>query len=612
MNKSAVRSEESRQSSSLPSTYSSSSLNSEDERLALLSDINALQALFPGVTPKEETPLIKHPNMTPAVFSKKFDYVMGIYRAVGVTFKGTRVGPSTPQWLLLTSFVIQQNASHYSAWKDRRDVFLQPSRLLTSTRDAFMAENGQQCCGDKSDSLAKVIQEWLPAQCDVQGPTGEYSVWRAIRWELKAMERFALMNPKNFQAWHHRGEMLREALMHANSAVTGSRSAFDGYLLTCHNMQFSDIDERVFCDAALDDDSKNYHAWLYRSWFVHSFPFLLHPPSWDSLLGGDQGTEDKHSELHAAPFRSFTVEEDWLHKCLQPIIPECPLSDELTSTAKRILHDCMNNSAWCHRFYVFEHDLIVPLIRVIPPQQTEEAKLILKRLCECEMFYALQWCAYEPCNESSFVHARCVAVLHQAVAIHLCLSSHEDAPHVFLRDDEIIQVAGSSSLRHMNLRDKLRWGAFLETFRLLLCQVNVLSDVITPRAEEFRSGGEGRDDATISVIRKRRSQFLLDNTHQVYTARYRCLFTILEYMWRCYFTVSDRENVAAALPPEVYAGGDAEAAALAQQQSDDCVKFFLEAELQALRLARRLFVEDDIRRKYWKHEMNIVMNRDYV
>ncbi|RNF19828.1 putative protein farnesyltransferase alpha subunit [Trypanosoma conorhini] len=607
-------------SSSSFTTVPSSNSSCADAKLDLLLNVETLQTLFQDVEPTKEPVLTRQPDVLRIQYTKDFDRVMGLYRSLSPKFSGVLRAAPSARWFLLTAFVLRQCQSHYTAWKDRRDVVMGSARLQGSTRESLLAEWGN-CCGSRAGTdprwkeLMPIVESWLPAEADLKGPTGAFSVWRAVLWELRAIEGFNLRNHKNFQVWHHRKELLLEALARTESpprsSVIASLKLLDRYLTQHHNMCFSDIDERPLCSNVFILDHKNYHVWLHRAWFVHTFPFLVQPPSWPALLD-DCTVRTGQPEKSTTPLRPFAVQESWGEECLAPQLPPCGLKEELDYTASLIQWDCLNNSVWCHRFYLFDRDLIGASLQTCSSQSPADVDAVLRHLCLDEMHYALQWCVYEPCNESSFVHARGIASVYQAAALRLYLSSNAAEAHNFLGDTVPISSMAPVPSHYKCLKEKVPWDVFLRTFSLVKQQLSVLRDNVAPRAEELRRSASAGDEASLREMRRCRSQYLVDNVHQVYAASYHLLFMLLEQLWCCYFTDAERSRVGEALPPEKYTEGDEAAAeAVAKQSLHDCVRCFLEHELQAMGLARRLVVEDAIRSKYWKNEINLVMHRDY-
>ncbi|XP_027196563.2 farnesyl transferase alpha [Dermatophagoides pteronyssinus] len=145
----------------------------------------------------------------------------------------------------------------------------------------------------------------LTEDCIRFNPTN-YTVWHYRRIllerlkkdpidELNYIHRIILKNPKNYQVWEHQKFMLRKIREKIE------RNEFDGKLT------IEDVCQKFkqFIDKVLHyDDSKNYHAWQQRQWFIRD---------WKKFDG------------------------------------------EIDFTEKMIDHDIRNNSAWNHRFFVIKN-----------------------------------------------------------------------------------------------------------------------------------------------------------------------------------------------------------------------------------------------------------------
>ena len=76
--------------------------------------------------------------------------------------------------------------------------------------------------------------------------------------ELEFCSLIGRDNPKNYQVWHHRLQVL---FMHPSPKSLV-------------------VEELRFIELMLSDDAKNYHAWTYRQWLLTHFPDVL----WDDEL----------------------------------------------------------------------------------------------------------------------------------------------------------------------------------------------------------------------------------------------------------------------------------------------------------------------------------------
>ncbi|KAH9598817.1 Protein prenyltransferase [Trypanosoma melophagium] len=606
---------ESSSSSSFRTISSCDSSVEEDVRLLMLSHVETIQDLLKGVEITEEPSFAILRTNEPTVETRSSNKVLGLYRTMSGIFSGIR-SPSSPKWFLLTAFILHGIPMHYSVWKERRDIILEPTRLWNSTQDILISEEESKN-HILPDNLIKVVNEWLPSRKELESTNGILSNWRGVRWELDAVKCFNLKYQKNFQVWHHRRELLETALKQIEPSlsltVLASMDNFNQFLRTQHKMEFSDIDERIICGMALEMDSKNYHVWLHRSWFIHAFSFLVSLPSWEQLMkpfGFIKNTNNTDKNI----FKKFVVEKEWKNLSLIPTVPSCALNEELLYTAALIRYDCLNNSAWCHRFSLFSHDLIYTLMQTSSSISMDNLKEVLYCLCGEELHYTLQWCVYNPSNESSFVHARAVAVLYQATLLRLYLNNKSsETGYNYLSEEGPIIASKNLPSHYLSLKERIPWEDYLNSFSLLQQHLSVLQEVVVPYSEKLRNKTASRDEETVEALHSCASQFLLDNLHQVYAAIYHSLFVMLEQIWCCYFTEEERNCVHELLPSNTYSGGiaAAEAQIIQKPTTEESVRFLLESEVEAMRLARNLVYKDSIRSKYWKHEIRIVMHRQY-
>ena len=137
-------------------------------------------------------PIAQADSVAPVVairYSDKFSDCHGYLRAV------MKSGEKSPRVVALTKTCIDCNPANYTAWKYRRD--------------AILATNA------------------------------------SIEEELELIAQLCSRHPKNFQIWHHRGELLRALGCIAN--------------------------EKEVTAVALDEDAKNYHVWSHRKTMVANF-----------------------------------------------------------------------------------------------------------------------------------------------------------------------------------------------------------------------------------------------------------------------------------------------------------------------------------------------------
>lgn len=244
-----------------------------------------------------------------------------------------------------------------------------------------------------------------------------FSIWRSVKWELKAILPLVEEKPKNFQVWNHRllllqhavkctrEEMIAFAKMDSYSIssteevpqgeVQGnlqrrcwgvgqkgerveSEENWNRYLQRYHHSSLSlenDFDDRALIEETLKNEAKNYHAWLYRVEFLRLFPFYLRIPSIEALQDHLGIYSKKESgNVCSSPFpesekdasESIVMEEEVHSAALFPsssvsLLPSCPLRTEFDLTEHLIAEDVWNNSAWSHRYCMFHSHLLFPL-----------------------------------------------------------------------------------------------------------------------------------------------------------------------------------------------------------------------------------------------------------
>ncbi|RKP40338.1 hypothetical protein BJ085DRAFT_42542 [Dimargaris cristalligena] len=141
---------------------------------------------------KDVTPIPQddglHP-IAPISYTKEYSEVMDYFRAI------SRQKELSPRALQLTEEIIWINPGHYTAWAYRLDIL---------------------------------------KHLNVD-----------LRTELTFLDEFAEENPKTYQLWHHRREIIK--LLDDPSG------------------------EMAVIAKILQEDSKNFHAWSYRQWILTRF-----------------------------------------------------------------------------------------------------------------------------------------------------------------------------------------------------------------------------------------------------------------------------------------------------------------------------------------------------
>jgi hypothetical protein len=332
------------------------------------------------------------PEPAPAVpvvqipYTPTFDLVLSLYRGL----LSPAFNEMSPRFAVLNAFALQQCGTHYTCWKNRRDWITSPTAFVQTAWSnwkipSFLSESEQS-------GLQKLLRHWCPGPNDF-AEGGTYCPLRALRFELRVQGWFCENNPKNFQVLNHRKELSRlvaemkcahsspcKGLLDVTTAIRiRGDLVIEKLSLSDHNeecrkggteVKGSDLDDRPLTESLFKNDSKNYHAWSYRAWMVGYYPaFLLNLDAWKA---------------------------------------------EVEFTATLIEKDPFNNSAWCHRYFLFR--LLVdpprelaarpsppytPLTQLIPDPLELEAQL----LAECNLF-THRWIVWEPNNESPFNHSR--------------------------------------------------------------------------------------------------------------------------------------------------------------------------------------------------------------
>ncbi|KAG5497387.1 hypothetical protein JIQ42_03873 [Leishmania sp. Namibia] len=677
MNHSSRSSSSSSGSSSPAASTTHSQGSEDGEWLYQLACVETFMPLAEDVTPVDENTFDSPEHPVARInYSPNFSFIYGVYRSLrghldyapmlpasGEPCESGELPPvihtirtSAARWFLLLAFALRQCTSNYTVWKDRRDVLMSPAVLAQATRDALPAlsvpaailsrtASEAECRAalrqmhKKQKKLSRTSQHWLPARADIVWE-GRLSPWRAVHWELTAVGCFTRLYHKNFQVWHHRRELLTYALQQSPSharcsedaaaasrkpaqqreggsplvPIMASEAIFSDYLCRHAGLDFAAVDERPTLRAVLcNEDGKNYHAWLHLSWYLHTFSFLLTPPSLEDLK--------EHETVVTAVIANnglcFTPHPNWVTAsesaapmALCPTLPPSPLTNELQFTAQLIHQDSHNNSAWCHRFALLKEALLRRLWWELcwgdctndfgGPLTNENWQRTVRVVCAVELDYAMQWLYVDPTNEAAYTHARSVAFLFHTLATrqyvwaaeHASAEGSEELKRYLVEAPLLTPVAlarselradadagtVSPSTQLMNLlRDRQRrvpWSTYVDSFALVRQMQRVLHTAIRPRVTELEeqaarillsvaeskgsSPGQApkpKATAALKSLYERSSQYMLDNFHQVDTAQYLACQGMLEEMWLTYMNAAQRRRVQELRPSEAYREG---------------------------------------------------------
>ena len=142
--------------------------------------------------------------------------------------------------------------------------------------------------------------------------------------ELEWVTDLAADNPKNYQIWQYRKQLIMRIVPGARSGSGGggaaAAAAGSAKLPSAEGVAAVLAAEPRFVEEHLSDDSKNYHAWAYRQWLVGTFGL------WEA--GGPLEAGGATAEQH---------------------------DGEMAFVERMISADVCNNSAWNHRFAVVCH-----------------------------------------------------------------------------------------------------------------------------------------------------------------------------------------------------------------------------------------------------------------
>lgn len=381
-----------------------------------------------------------------------------------------------------------------------------------------------------------------------------------------------------------------------------SSALFSEYLSREHDasLDFYDFDERVVCDCVhLEEDSKNYHVWTHRMWFLTCLPFLHATPNWADVVLAVEGTNNfDRNEISPNDEVAHVGNPSGLACFLPGGEGDHFVRDELIHTSDLILADWFNNSAWCHRFAVIQKFVLAPYeASECRPDNVHQFVKVMYALCRRELAFALHWAAAEPCNECPFVYAKGIADLYQLAAVKAQLIQQSNGA---------LENGAEACLSKV-----LRFEEFSATYKLHDMWSAALEAHVAPLAEALfaRRGDEDRhQDENGSQEDVARSRFLRNNTHQVTAALFKLLFDRLEATWSTYFSPEERLLLQTTSVKERFLG--------AVVETEDGSKMswqtaFESWEVRCVELGKELYARDGIRSKYWKHEVHVVIHRQY-
>lgn len=622
-----------------------------------------------------DLPYTPEPNVHPPVvkirYSDNFDKVLSVYRAM-VTIRnangGSLLSPvfrrnaGLSRWLLTLGYVLTRCPAHYTVWKERRDLMfplsstktteleiqhdnnVAPPLLSDCCRESFISpnNNSNQEFASLAPDLKEILSYWTPSIDELVSSSGIVSVWRCVAWELKLVaQSFAKDFHKNFQLWHHRRELIERALLTVPQESRASVGALTSFLQREHHesLTFSTFDERIIAQYILKEvDSKNYHVWSHYMNMLLVFPFLLCPFPQNALheaVGEAMGSEVS-TTLNNDVYRRFwrndktftsrnvgvlqvrQVKDVFQTDALRthPVtLSGSAICSEMAFTAQLINEDWFNNSAWSHRFAIFQrHCLRDSFLDSILNGSDDEVLATIRNLCVSEMVYALGWALAEPCNECPFVYLKGVADQYQMKALSfLC------------------------SVRQVNSPRELPWSDYLQSLELHLRALLFLTNDVVPVVSLVN-----RDSAEVIP----RTKFLQNNLHQAAAAQFRILFDILEALWTGYYSEETKQEIMIGSPTskvdssdsiglidtflatlndsnvsslvQSLASTDPSSGACADAESNDCSqgkmdskKWFTVAQSLSVHFGCQLFHMDGIRAKYWRHELEAILFCSY-
>ena len=542
-----------------------------------LGDVELLAGMFPDVIELPPEPNTAPVPVVQIQYTAAFRQVMGLYRHLG----SVTLEVASPRWLLLLAFVLRKCPAHYSAWKHRRDVVLNPHCMTSCAQELYLVPStGRSWASeDLPDIERRTVARWCPPLAATR------SRWQAVRWELQATKFFALTNPKNFQVWHHRQELVTAAVQH---------TADQKHQETDEPIPYSELAEelRLCTHVHLNDDSKNYHVWSHRAWFIALFsPIALRWPVSQAsavsplgtavalgdglpmsaqLLGQSEDilrTESCEVHLHrllelrdvADAVRVFTIGDRTIRV---DSTDECQgLLSELRTTADFIAADHFNNSAWSHRFMLLRDHLLSPLV--------SSAKLdVAVHVVVGELRFALLWARVCPCNESPLVYASSISEL-------LAQSLRREAGKLGADDP---------------------WALHRELEKQIVA-------VVQPRIDDVVQSFASCDGSDAAPP----LEYLKRNTFQVTAARYQILRRLAAAGWE-ELSMEQRLFVNATFPRSRFLPVNPQTIPAGQPQE---LMELLRCENEAVTCLKHLVAVDTIRSKYWKAELADILDRSY-
>lgn len=607
------------------------------------SSIDVIYRLFNDV-PSAPQPNVEPIPVVQIQYSKDFAYIMGLYlsmvrnlasrpTASNSSSMAVVSAPST-RWLMLLGVVLVKCPSHYTAWKQRRDVVMNHQHMYQlCCSDVYAEQPHAVAPSELLDVEEEALTFWTPARSDIGGfvslPSSSSSsasqmppasLWKCVLWELLTTAKcFVRDFHKNFQLWHHRKELIMCALEQTPAEHLASVGAFNQYLAATHpqdqrTLTFADFDERTVCDVVLlDEDSKNYHVWSHRAWFLMSFPFMATPLSFqvlvDSVLG-EHSADGFAACIDVNHFVPLALSELKWNTGAAEVLPspndvsESSLFlEELHYTARRIGEDWFNNSAWCHRFTVFKKYLAEPLLAGECDSEVLR-RAVFYKLCVLELHYALRWAVVEPCNECPFVYAKGVADLWQMSALNLPRQVAEDA-----EEGDGLLLSGALQQRGVT------WAQYRQSQALHDASIGIIEQYVAPVVADIRKStalGAGEPNNEDELHSTTRNIFLRNNTHQPTAAIFRMVFDRMESTWTTYLEQAQKEAHIARFPIETFELAE-KGEELSSSNNDlplleDALHFW---EMKLVQLGSLLHATDVIRAKYWRHMVHTVVHRRY-